>query len=233
MWPGFVNFTNSARIAVLRPEFGSPPTELRSYNDFFLSTHTKQRIYRLMADIVTGFTPFWRNRPRSRFTRPKICGELPHLAVETFSRPKLRGRRFLVKKAPVFPITQFWAKQLKRLEQLTFGAADSASHWGRCIPPPLKPAAGKLKTVARNNFPNKRESAAQLGLVDSLSGFLPLGIYRENRRIQLERMSAPRILPRRFSPHPISAFGAELYARGLITRTNSGCEICNKLTMVG
>ena len=148
MWREYVEFTNIATIGAFRSEFGIPPVELSSYNDLLkIETYTAADLS--FADRQRrGIHQLLEDSPSLEAHVARAMKQTFPLAAETPLPAITKKAALLIKKTPASSMIPFWEKQLRRLEQLVSDASAAQARWDRDIPSSLKPAAGKLKTVA-------------------------------------------------------------------------------------
>ena len=166
-WADYVQFTNKACITRFSPAFSGKPATRKSFNDLLaidsyevaeLSFADRQRkgIHSLLTD-APSFEAHIHAAMRQVFP----------LSADTPLPPPLKRAAELVKSTNPEALSQFWDKQLLRLEKLIADSAEAQREWDNGILLSLRPAAGKLKTIALKQL----FSQAGIGGADWLGQF--------------------------------------------------------------
>ena len=143
--PFFDRFASSATILPFSPTAFPPPTRESSYNDDVSIPHY-EGASRTFADKqrkgVCGDIPV----ASSVYRHVEFACQLPFFLAQAIPLPPSSTRAQL---SPAecgrFGIAAFWGKQIERLEKLVVSSDPVEAIWASQIPPPILPAAGKLR----------------------------------------------------------------------------------------
>ena len=153
-------------------------------------------LWHMQANSADAYTKTSNRVPPCANTCPGRCANFP-LSVETPLPNDTSGAAIFSRDCPPGQLRSFWASQLCKLEKMALYSELTQQKWDKAIPDGIKPAAGKLKTVALSHL------MRQCVLKGEKSGFacLPMasrlpGNCRRGLRISCRRST------KRFFPAP-------------------------------
>ena len=146
--PDFSGFARKACIPSLSKEFTALPVERDSFNDILIIDSFKAADLTFADRQRKGIHTLLEDAPSIKAHIAAAMRQEFPLAMDAPLPPSLQRTALLIKHSPEKSIIQFWDQQLLRLRNLVAEAVPFQKAWGDSISLKLRPAAGKLQTIA-------------------------------------------------------------------------------------